>query len=161
MFWPLFFLLFLFFYLILIPHPLTCFIRFLTSSSDEWYLKSFAFNFQSLALRSSNLAMVPKCTSSGPSAILKVLAAAQRWARTVSEDKPPAPCTCIAMSRICKAIAGAATCTEFYQRVKWSVCDKRGERGWGYVLKIWNHEESDLGSVKLQHTVYILKLFLI
>lgn len=67
---------------------------------------------QSLALCSSNLAMVPKWTSSGPSAILRVLAVAHRCARTVSEDTPAAPCTCIAMSSTFSAMFGAATCSK-------------------------------------------------
>ncbi|GLT99089.1 hypothetical protein SLE2022_165530 [Rubroshorea leprosula] len=54
--------------------------------------------------------MVPKCTSSGPSAILIVLAAAQSYARTVSDDNPAVPCTCIAMSSTFRAMFGAATC---------------------------------------------------
>lgn len=68
---------------------------------------------QSLALciSNSNLPMVPKWTSSGPSAILNVLAAAHRWARTVSDDTPAAPCTWMAMSSTINPIFGAATYT--------------------------------------------------
>lgn len=74
------------------------------------YSFSFIADLQSLALCSSSLAMVPKCTSSGPSAILNVLAVAHRCARTVSDDNPAAPCTCIAMSSTFSAMFGAATC---------------------------------------------------
>lgn len=70
----------------------------------------FVSTFHSLALWSSIFAIVPRCTSSGPSAILNVLAVAQRCARTVSPDKPAPPCTCIAVSRTFNAIFGEATC---------------------------------------------------
>lgn len=71
---------------------------------------------QSLDLCNSNLAMVPKWTSSGPSAILRVLAPAQRCARTVSDDTPAPPCTWIAMSRTLSAMFGAATCSVQHQK---------------------------------------------
>jgi hypothetical protein len=65
-----------------------------------------------LALRSSSLAIVPRWTSSGPSAIRSVLAVAHRCDKTVSDETPAAPWTCIAMSSTFRAIFGAATCME-------------------------------------------------
>lgn len=87
---------------------------FLFSNFRSLYLKFHVRRLQSFdALCSSNFAIVPKWTSSGPSAILKVLAVAQRWDRTVSPDKPAPPWTCIAMSITIRAIFGAATCSGF------------------------------------------------
>ena len=94
---------------------------------------------QSLALCSSNLAIVPKCTSSGPSAILNVLAVAQRWARKVSDDNPAAPCTCIAMSSTFSAMFGAATCpratwkTIYYKKVQVTTEKKLIDSNIGYL----------------------------
>ena len=94
---------------------------------------------QSLALCSSNLAIVPKRTSSGPSAILNVLAAAQRCARTVSDDIPAAPCTCIAMSSTFNAMFGAATCpratwkTIYYKKVQVTTEKKLIDSNIGYL----------------------------
>lgn len=65
-----------------------------------------------LDLRSSSLAIVPRWTSSGPSAIRSVLAVAHRCDKTVSDETPAAPWTCIAMSSTFRAIFGAATCME-------------------------------------------------
>nr|GMD29910.1 hypothetical protein Iba_chr09aCG2040 [Ipomoea batatas] len=78
-------------------------------TEDRQVMLNWIQDDHSLALRNSNFAMVPKCTSSGPSAILNVLAVAHRCARTVSPDSPAAPCTCIAMSTTFSAISGAAT----------------------------------------------------
>ena len=47
----------------------------------------------------SSLAKVLRCTSSGPSTNLKVLAAAHIAARGWSLESPPPPCICIARSR--------------------------------------------------------------
>ena len=64
-----------------------------------------------LALCSSSFAIVPRWTSSGPSAIRSVRAVAHRCDKTVSVETPAAPWTCIAMSRTFRAIFGAATYT--------------------------------------------------
>lgn len=74
---------------------------FILESGQPW-----SYN---LALCSSSFAMVPRWTSSGPSAIRSVLAVAHRCDRTVSDETPAAPWTCIAMSSTFRAIFGAAT----------------------------------------------------
>ena len=62
-----------------------------------------------LALLSSILAIVSRCTSSGPSASRSVLAPANMRAKGWSSHTPKPPCSCIAASMTDSAAFGAAT----------------------------------------------------
>lgn len=65
---------------------------------------------QSLDTRcNSSFAMVPRCTSSGPSASRRVRALAHKWANGKSELTPPPPWTWMALSNTRNAVFGAAT----------------------------------------------------
>ncbi len=58
---------------------------------------------------SASFAIVPRCTSSGPSAMRSVRAPAHRRASGVSPDTPAPPCACTAASSAASAAAGAST----------------------------------------------------
>lgn len=69
------------------------------------------YNRARRAPASSSLAIVSRCTTSGPSARRSVRAPAHMWARGVTSDTPAPPCTCARAAgrarrlRVCSALA--------------------------------------------------------